>query len=80
MAILALKSGLWVRRLLMGGSPFQGRYPASEVNDGACPEKPVHLTLDANSSLFLGGLGEIGLVLQRDVGAVFMGAASLECR
>jgi len=33
-----------VRRLLIGGSPFQGRYPASEVNDGACPEKPVHLT------------------------------------
>jgi len=29
--------------LLIGGSPDQGRYPASEVNDGACPEKPVHL-------------------------------------
>lgn len=25
--------------------PFQGRYPASEVNDGTCPEKPDHLTL-----------------------------------
>jgi hypothetical protein len=25
--------------------PFQGRYPASDVNDGACPEKPVHLRL-----------------------------------
>lgn len=24
--------------------PFQGRYPASEVNDGSCPEKPDHLT------------------------------------
>jgi len=23
--------------------PFQGRYPATKVNDGACPEKPVHL-------------------------------------
>jgi len=34
-----------VRRLLIGGSPFQGRYPASEVNDGACPEKPIHLNL-----------------------------------
>jgi hypothetical protein len=33
-----------VRRLLIGGSPFQGRYPASEVNDGDCPEKPDHLT------------------------------------
>jgi len=29
--------------LLIGGSPFQGRYPASEVNDGDCPEKPDHL-------------------------------------
>jgi hypothetical protein len=34
-----------VRRLLIGGSPFQGRYPASEVNDGTCPEKPDHLML-----------------------------------
>jgi hypothetical protein len=32
-----------VRRLLMSGSPVQGRYTASEVNDGTCPEKPVHL-------------------------------------
>ena len=24
--------------------PFQGRYPASEVNDGTCPEKPDHLS------------------------------------
>jgi len=30
--------------LLIRGSPFQGRYPASEVNDGACPGKPDHLT------------------------------------
>ena len=44
MATRALNSGLWVRRLLIGGSPDQGRYPASEINDGACPEKPVHLT------------------------------------
>jgi len=43
MATRALNSGLWARRLLIGGSPFQGRYPASEVNDGACQEKPVHL-------------------------------------
>jgi hypothetical protein len=50
-ATLALNSGLWVRRLLnsfgegfaYGGSPFQGRYAASEVNDGDCPEKPDHL-------------------------------------
>ena len=43
-----------MRRLLIGGSPFQGRYPASEVNDGPCPEKPDHLTradLDAALSL-----------------------------
>jgi len=33
-----------VRRLLICGSPFQGRCPASEVNDGGCPEKPDHLT------------------------------------
>ena len=33
-----LELGLWVRRLLIGGSPFQGRYPDSAVNDGACPE------------------------------------------
>ena len=26
--------------------PSQGRYPASEVNDGACPEKPALLTLE----------------------------------
>jgi hypothetical protein len=45
MATLALNSGLWVRRLLFGGNPaFQGRDPASEVNDGGFPEKPVHLT------------------------------------
>ena len=43
MATLAWNSGLWVRRLLIGGSPGQGRYPASEANDGACPEKLVHL-------------------------------------
>ena len=24
-------------------TPFQGRYPASEVNDGTCPEKPDQL-------------------------------------
>jgi len=29
--------------LAHGGSPFQGRFSASEVNDGACPEKTVHL-------------------------------------
>jgi hypothetical protein len=52
MATLALNSGLWVRRLLnscgeccaYARSPFQGRCPASEVNDGCCPEKPDHLT------------------------------------
>jgi len=45
MATLALNSGLWVRRLLISGSPDQGRCRASEVNDGASPEKPVHLNL-----------------------------------
>jgi hypothetical protein len=25
--------------------PLQGRYPASEVNDGDCPEKPDHLNV-----------------------------------
>ena len=52
MATLALNSGLWVRRLLIGGSPFQGRCPASEVNDGGCPKKPDHLIEDSE-------LGEI---------------------
>jgi transposase len=32
-----------VRRLLIGGSPFQGWCPASEVNDRGCPGKPDHL-------------------------------------
>ena len=37
-------SGLWARRLLMSGeSSLQGRYPASEVNDGTYPEKPDQL-------------------------------------
>ena len=44
MATLALNSGLWVRRSLIGGSHIQGWCPASEVNDGGCPEKPDHLT------------------------------------
>jgi hypothetical protein len=44
MATLALNSGLWVRHLLMMGAPFQGRCPASKVNDGGCPGKPDHLT------------------------------------
>ncbi len=43
-ATLALNSGLWVRRLLTGGSPVQGRYPASEVNDDPFPQTSVHLT------------------------------------
>ncbi len=50
MATLALNSGLWVRRLLIGGSPFQGRDPASEVNDGGCPEKPDHLMVCQSSA------------------------------
>ena len=43
MATLALNSGLWVRRLLIGGSLFQGLDPTSEVSDGGCPEKPGNL-------------------------------------
>ena len=69
MATLALNSGLWVRRLLIGGSPFQGRCPASKANDGACPEKPVHLNrsirqglrelaYDIKGMLALGGVTE----------------------
>jgi hypothetical protein len=46
MATRALSSGLWVRRLRISESPDYGRYPASELNDGARPEKPAHLTLD----------------------------------
>lgn len=34
MATFALSSGLWVRRLLIGGSSFQGWCSASESNDG----------------------------------------------
>jgi hypothetical protein len=44
MTTLALNSGLWVRRLLINGSPFQVRGPASEANDLADPENPDHLT------------------------------------
>ena len=40
-----------MRRLLIGGSPDQGRYPASEVNDEACPENPVHLRVVRNIDL-----------------------------
>jgi hypothetical protein len=36
MATLALNSGLWVRLLLIGGSPFQGWCPASKANDKSC--------------------------------------------
>jgi hypothetical protein len=43
MATLALNSELWTRRLLIGGSPFQGRCPATEVKNGNCPEKTVHI-------------------------------------
>jgi hypothetical protein len=32
--------------LLIGVNPDQGRHPASEVNDGFCPEKPVHLKVN----------------------------------
>jgi hypothetical protein len=46
MATLALNSGLWVRRLLFGGSRLQGRYLGSEVNDRGCPEKPDHFKAD----------------------------------
>jgi hypothetical protein len=40
-----LELGAVGKPLLIGGSPFQGRYPAFEVNDRVCTEKPVHLTL-----------------------------------
>jgi hypothetical protein len=33
------------------GAPFQGRYPASEVNDGTCPEKPDQLKMRSVSVL-----------------------------
>ena len=60
MATLALNSGLWVRRLLIGGSPYQGWYPASEVNDGGCPEKPDHLkhSLQYTKDFNQGGIGQ----------------------
>jgi hypothetical protein len=48
-----------VRRLLIDGSPDQGRYPASEVNDGACPEKPVHLRGDRLGRAGEEALGEV---------------------
>ncbi len=51
MANVALNSGLWVRRLLMSGSPLSGAGPASQVNDGACPEKPDHLSLPVCSAV-----------------------------
>ena len=36
---LVLNSGLWMGRLLFGGSPFQKQFAASEVMDGSCPPK-----------------------------------------
>jgi len=39
--------------------PFQGRYPASEVNDGTCPEKPDHLKPGAAQP----GMGAAGAAL-----------------
>jgi hypothetical protein len=41
MATLALNSGLWVRRLLIGGSPVQGQYPQGllEVTPMAVPSQ-----------------------------------------
>ena len=66
MATLSLNSGLWVRRLLNsfgegfanGGSPDQGRCPASEVNDGACPEKPVQLRVGGRAKKLWGRDGK----------------------
>jgi hypothetical protein len=49
MAILALNSGLWMRGLLIGGSPDQGHYPASEIGDETCPEKLVQLPIDLST-------------------------------
>lgn len=34
---LGLETRCWLgRRLLMGGSPFQGRCPALQMDDGSC--------------------------------------------
>ena len=35
------------------GEPFQGRDPASEVNDGGCPEKPDHLKMSRAAYILL---------------------------
>jgi hypothetical protein len=35
MATLALNSGLWVRRLLIGGAPFRGGAPPQRLTMGA---------------------------------------------
>ncbi len=32
------------------GAPGQGRCPASEVNDGGCPEKPDHLRVNCKQA------------------------------
>ncbi len=55
---LALNSGLWVRPLLIGGSPFQGWCPASEVNDKGCPGEPDHLSLSLKGRVRLKGGGK----------------------
>lgn len=43
MATLALNSGLWARRLLMGWGPFSGVVPRLRGNDGPCPEQLDHV-------------------------------------
>jgi hypothetical protein len=56
-----------VRRLLIGGSPFQGWCPASEVNDRGCPGKPDHLNSYTTIFLVTDQEGAYGVLLHRGV-------------
>ena len=51
MATLALNSRLWMLRLFIESSPFEGRHPAFEVNDISCPENQTNPAEFAYQSL-----------------------------
>ena len=88
MATLALNSGLWVRRLRNsfgegvdnGGSPFQGRYPASDVHDGCCPEKPDQLSLSSPRPLWTAGRRQTAEALPQMLSAASSWLACQSCQ
>ena len=51
MVTLAMDTELWVRRVLEGMSTHSGAVPHSEVNEGGCPRKPIHLTTETQPAM-----------------------------